>query len=185
MAFAAADEPIKAPYIEVGDCWSYRAENIFFRNRERLENYEICVTHVDRAKNAVMAVARLSGKDKEIDLMYQTDWAVIESITGNLFSPPARYFKFPMKVGDEYSVEFGIKNNDEGWAKWTFKVTGWESVTVPAGTFRALKIEGRSAVGSRLMFWYVREVNRNVKYQYFGAGRSSFGEELTGYKLRP
>ncbi len=75
------------------------------------------------------------------------------------------------------------------------KVVGWEDVTVPAGTFRAVRIEGTtllphvSASGrllqprqSQLTIWYVPEVNREVK-RIYDNGRDTDVRELTQYRL--
>ena len=70
-------------------------------------------------------------------------------------------------------------------------VTGWETVTVPAGTFRALKViqkgvwrrlDNGSSHVQEIAFWYVPEVKRWVKLEATG-GLTRLIEELVSYDL--
>jgi len=78
-----------------------------------------------------------------------------------------------------------------GRATAKYKVAGWEEVAVPAGKFRALKIEGdgtytrndtRQTGRSKMELWYVPEVNRWVRFR-FQTPTLDYGAELTGYRL--
>ena len=80
FALAADDQPVQAPYIEVGDCWSYRGENI--QNRGPIENYEMCVTFIDAQKDVIAAVATVKSDGREIDVTYSSKLAVYRSLTG-------------------------------------------------------------------------------------------------------
>jgi hypothetical protein len=63
------------------------------------------------------------------------------------------------------------------------KVVGWEKVTVPAGTYKALRVELRDRVIETggvydlvtLTYGYVPDVNRFVKYSYRSILRRSGG----------
>ena len=69
-------------------------------------------------------------------------------------------------------------------------VLGWEDVTVPAGTFHALKVvvlsryygAGGYNDDSTLTFWYVPEVNRFVKFDYRDTFDGALLAELVSYK---
>lgn len=73
------------------------------------------------------------------------DWSRVRSVNGKetLVNQP---MSFPLSVGKAWTVEYSEDNPNRAHKnehfKTTFKVTGWEDVTVPAGTFHALKIEG-------------------------------------------
>jgi hypothetical protein len=77
----------------------------------------------------------------------------------------------------------------------TATVRGWETVEVPAGSFRALRldIEGawervdvKASGRSRTTMWYVPEVKRWVKYEYHDERTGShFGEELVRFAPAP
>src|SRR6476660_10486784 len=72
-SYGADDQPVKAPYIEPGDCWSYHAEGFFFRGW--INDYELCVTSVDQKKNLILAVATVKDDGREIDTAFALDWA--------------------------------------------------------------------------------------------------------------
>ena len=82
-------------------------------------------------------------------------------------------------------------NTVESSTTGSVSVVGWETVEVPAGKFRAIKVELDTMVrpldGSRpfprqVTFWYVPEVRRWVKLQGT-TPRNRFSEELLSYKL--
>ena len=63
------------------------------------------------------------------------------------YTPSSMLFKYPMKVGDEFPVSYYFDKSKVTPNKRTVRregivrVVGWEEVTVPAGTFKALRIE--------------------------------------------
>ena len=113
--------------------------------------------------------------------------------------------KFPLQIGATYKLiyemEFGAARNWRVRQEHTAKVLGWEEIVVPAGKFRALKIETEgefqrldtSASGtSKFSIWYVPELKRWAKIMYedvinvgFPRGANNkFGEELVEFKLQ-
>jgi hypothetical protein len=193
LAIAADEQPVRAPHIEPGDCWTYRAEGL--TNREEIRSYEECVTFVDRTKDVILATARINDGEREIETSYTSDWGGIVSIDGLIVPGALRFFKFPMRPGDSYSVDFefrlAVLGEFAGRAKYEIKVVGWEDVTVPAGTFRALRLEARGTIrrydlGSfgnlRNDFWYSPQVHRWVKSEFSSAARAN-RRELVKYRL--
>ena len=74
----------------------------------------------------------------------------------------------------------------------TMKVIGWETVQVPAGTFRALKLEGRGtyqrldtfASGqTHWLIWYSPEARRWVRLTYQSTDSRHFGA-VPGSRIR-
>lgn len=192
-ALCADDQPVRTPYVEVGDCWSYRAEGMAYR--ASTHEYEHCITLIDRAKGTILGVATLKDDGREFDTVHSVEWAIFASHSGLISSEGVRLYKFPLKVGDSYSIAFEFRDArfgpNSGRASYDIKVTGWEDVTVPAGTFHTLKIEGRGMVRRydkqiefphSLTWWYSPKVNRHVKSRYQNPGRIT-AEELTGYRL--
>ena len=197
MAVAADGDPVKAPYVEVGDCWGYRAENLFY-GRTEIRNYELCITHVDKTTDVILAVATVRDDGREIDLSFNSDWGSSTSITGQITTPSARVLKFPLRVGAKYSDAYQFRNAPLGGiagdAQFEYEVIGWEEVTVPAGKFRALKIVGRGLITrydvtvnpygrTTRTVWYAPEVNRHIRQTYQDLRGISWSEELTGYRL--
>jgi hypothetical protein len=192
---AADDDPVKAPYVEVGDCWSYRARNI--DNRGPIDEYEECITFVDRGKKIIFAVAKVKADGREIDTTYSTEWMPRTAVSGLISAPTSqdRPARFPLRVGDTFQEESEFRRAllgaAAGKSSIRFKATGWEEVTVPAGKFRAMKIEG-SGTGMRydtgktypvkMEFWHVPEIRRYVKLR-FQSPAFDYGVELSGYRL--
>jgi hypothetical protein len=195
VAAAADDAPVKAPYIEVGDCWKYRAENL--DNRGQINEYEECVTFVDREKDVIFALIKPKGDGREIETSYTSTWGRRTDRDGTIhtYVKGQDGLKWPLRVGDTATSrsEFrrALLGTNAGKMTWHWKVVGWEDVTVPAGKFRALKVEGNGTVERtdvwlnfpvKFVSWYVPEVNRSVK-NWFENPDGRRGVELTGYKL--
>lgn len=112
-----------------------------------------------------------------------------------------------VKAGDrwtyrrmDYKVTWAHENLRRGSAtgnERTAKVVGWEDIRVPAGKFRALKVEAkgsyqrldkRTSGSARDVFWYVPGVKRWVKYaaeDYGDAGYyENIGEELVAFAVQ-
>jgi hypothetical protein len=190
---AADDAPVGAPQVAVGDCWSYRARNI--ENRGPIGDYEECITFVDRNKKVILAVVTVKADGREIETSYTTEWSGRTGISGVIATPIGdQPDRFPLKVGDSYTETFEFRRAllgaVAGRNSTRYKVVGWEEVSVPAGKFRALKIEGngtteRSDIGrsvpTKTDYWYVPEVNRHVKFR-FQSPALDYGAELTGYR---
>ncbi len=73
------------------------------------------------------------------------DWSRSRSVNGHQ-TVVNRPFVFPLSVGKSWELDYTEQhpNREQSSAhiKTTYTVTGWEDVTVPAGTFHALKVEG-------------------------------------------
>ncbi len=91
------------------------------------------------------------------------------------YSPPVKYYDFPLYPGKRWSgtsTERNIKTGQVREHTINAEVGGWETITVPAGTFRAIKVMIRNAVkdlqtgqvksGSDIS-WYAPLAKRSVK----------------------
>ncbi len=140
-ALAADEQSVKAPFVEVGDCWSYRAEKL--ENRGPIGDYEECITHIDWQKRVIIAVAKLKDSGREIDTSYSTEWFSRTSIEGTITTlrKAEKPSTFPLRVGETYKTEIEFRRAllgpNAGETLWEFKVIGWEDIIVPAGKFRA------------------------------------------------
>jgi uncharacterized caspase-like protein len=172
-AVARALEP---PPRLIGDRWVYQRE---IRDGEALtrRNYLTLTVIVAGPKGFEVETS-----DSALPLRHDPD--------GNLLSMPAKSggllvfepldprFRFPLKPGDSWSAqsqelfpEF-VKEADN-----RVTVLGWESLTVPAGTFQALKVSkvanknwspfpGQSVVSKRVThFWYVPALRTFARYE--------------------
>lgn len=141
---ARAAETVKAPQLVPGDSWSYVEENPGPQG-----------THVS---HAVMTLVRADKDGIVVDVhpagapgpgserLMGPDWSRVRSVNGRqtVVNQP---LLFPLAPGKTWRVAYteftpaDHRHTHEGW-DMTMKVAGWETVEVPAGAFRALKIEG-------------------------------------------
>jgi hypothetical protein len=106
------------------------------------------------------------------------------------------WYKWPLEEGQAWQTTWYAPA--VGDAPWTAKVRGWETITVPAGTFRALRIDLESSCyyngvdggvcGQEDVVWYsptvkakVRLDRRTNKGAYQGV---NILEELVAYTVR-
>jgi hypothetical protein len=87
------------------------------------------------------------------DHMTGLDWSQTRLLDGKQ-TVSTRPLAFPLTIGKTWTVDF-FDPNPRGLQKTTrehtvYRVVGWEEVTVPAGTFRALKIEGDGTIQAEM-----------------------------------
>jgi hypothetical protein len=199
-AAPSADAPLPRPQIKAGDSWSYRYVD-YWTNKQILSFRESVSFANDRV---IQMVDRPYGKKKEIDTTYTAEWNVVSSPNAGFFNPDHGFLKFPLRVGDthdaRYVVKFPLRSAHGIWQvrhERHVKVVGWEDVTVPAGTFHALRIEGEGSFErldttlsgtAKEIMWYAPEVRRYVKWTFENStphGRNQWwGWELLDYELQ-
>lgn len=197
-------EMVSPPAPKVGNNWSFRITD----GRNGLviaeENWAVVEVSGDRVTLDFKTTTGVGGK-----MVESPDSNVIEKIpetgTGYRYQPNSGRLSFPLQVGKEYGVKTPY---DTAVYKVTQDlkavVVGWEQVTVPAGTFRALKIvlggflESKELSGTgggtwRIdsTVWYAPEAERVIKLVFkdtYWGGRSLNNwniAELVSYKLAP
>jgi hypothetical protein len=190
LSTGQSDARVIKPEIRVGDSWTYRSTNVLGPGTDEH------VTRVSFADDKViLAVSTRKSDGKEFDSSWTSEWNAITSYTGLMYRPPTGVLRFPLRVGDKYAIKFEILrlrgSNVMQNATGTAMITGWETVDVPAGKFRAMRVDveavyrntdGSGAFVQQATFWYVPEVRRWVKLQSVFPGRR-LSEELLEYKL--
>jgi hypothetical protein len=184
-----ADGPVEKPDVKVGDRWTYQATDLR-RNRE-LRKYQEVVTFV--GNEIILTTSTWLSNQKEFDSHWTAEWNALALGAGEVYEEPRRFFRFPLNVGDTFEIAYRrvqrgspmkIANNA------TVRVVAWEEVAVPAGKFRALKVEIKGSYqrldergGGWFMhtIWYEPGVKRWVKY-IFERGNPSPSEK-TGREL--
>jgi hypothetical protein len=194
---AQTDAPVPRPEVKAGDTWVYR--------RIELETGKPAgrpTSRVAFANDKVIQVVVMRGKQgDEVDETYTADWNAIALAGGGNFTPHTGTFRFPLVVGESWRADFENTVPRLGAFQVkherTVKVVGWEEVEVPAGKFRALKIEvtgsfqrlDRAVSGNaKTLIWYVPQVKRWVKWVYedgtFRGRNNWWSLELVGYKVQ-
>jgi uncharacterized caspase-like protein len=180
-----------------GDHWVYKlTDRDYSVVRERKYTFR-----VDSVTDSSIQV-RTGGKTW---FRYTHDWNLISNTPGDgierKFDPPIPIYSFPLEPGKSWQAKYRtsrgdgrVFDNDR-----SATVEGWEQVTVPAGTFRALKVssltyyhrvDSGGSGGGRSVFnyWYAPEVGRPVRIEDVNIGNNGivqqdFTSELISYRL--
>lgn len=202
---------IARPEVKAGDRWTYRRMDYW--TNQATGTYELQVKSVDAKSIAAIATEK-DGKAGEG--RYTADWnAIVSALDQARITPDTGLLRFPLRAGATYPSKFHLDpvRSDAGVSvgadyDYTVKVLGWEEVVVPAGRYRALRIEAEGSMQrppgrtgftrlpvpsfARTVIWYVPEVRRWVKYVYedsiqiIGLIRPEqrMGEELVEFTLK-
>jgi hypothetical protein len=128
------------------------------------------------------------------------DWNIIttrslvnESSPTTKYAKPLVIFPFPLTSGKTWKDEVKWQVPEQslnGKTELEGKIDKWEDVTVPAGTFHAIKAivterafgrEGYHDEGT-LTYWYAPQVNRFVKFQYQSINEGQISADMVSYK---
>lgn len=191
LSAGQSEAPVRRPEIKVGDSWTYRGTNVLAPGTREHE------TRVSFANDKVILVLSTRKSDgKEFDSAWTRDWNAVTSYAGVMYRPYAGVFRFPLRAGDKYEVKFEVLrprvNTVVTSVTGTAKIVSWDTVEVPAGKFRAMRVEvegvyreldGSGSYQQHATLWYVPEVKRWAKFQVVNP-RVTISEELLGYRLQ-
>ena len=170
-------ETASAPKVQVGD--TYTVESLYPNNSKLNNATERRVLSVSAERIDVASKNIKSKTGKERVLQFTPEWNLVGSRNsdgaGVDFSPPLKYFEFPLSPGKTWrqtSVERNIKTGSIREFTLSATVGNWEDVSVPAGVFRAIIIttqtelvdreKGQESTGTDVS-WYAPDVRRSVK----------------------
>ncbi len=190
LSAGQSDARVVKPEIRVGDSWTYRSTNFVAPGTHEHES------RVSFVNDKLILMVSTNTKDgTEVDSSWTPEWNAVTSHSGFMFRPHSGAFRFPLRIGDQHEVKYDLLRPRESAAMssttGTATVVGWETVEVPAGKFRAVRVKLESVVQpsdrSRAYqrngsFWYVPEVRRWVKLEVI-TPRQMVSEELLSYKL--
>jgi len=189
---AQPDKPVPKPEVKVDDRWVYRATDR--RRKPPISVYEIRVTFVD--SRVIHAVVEQQGRRRETDATWTPEWNTVVAVDEGVVEVEQGMFQFPLAPGREYRAAWEIRRPRAGafHVRHERKVTvvGWEDIEVPAGKFRALKVQADghfrrydrlASDEARNTFWYVPQVKRWVKHVYQDV-RLEVVEELYFYRVQ-
>jgi hypothetical protein len=192
---------VQEPDVREGDRWTYWVVDYWTNMLQYVLQIE--VTHV--AGDAIVGLIR-TGETAPTDAAWTSSWNATVDERGDVFTPHEALLRFPMSVGLTYSTAWNadfhkgmVTSSYSARHQRTVTVKGWENVVVPAGEFRALRIEAEGPYDrsdqaafsgtATDIFWYAPEVNRWVKRTYvnYAVGRRwrQDGYELLRYEPAP
>ena len=179
-------EPVAQPVWKAGDEWAYRYGGA--------SGSGAFVWRVDRTENLAGAPHYVVAADPR-EIFYRVDdlGFTRETLDGKIsreISPSAwRVVAFPLRVGQSWRMKYVESRPIEGETEGVERrcaAEGRETVTVPAGTFAAIRIVCTNALTNTwvLTLWYAPFVHHMVKDEYplKTGGRSS--RELRKFSLR-
>jgi hypothetical protein len=191
--------PVAKPRVGVGDRWLYREIN-YLTNLER-SVYRVDATFV--GPDVILTVntfPKIKTKDLERDANWTSEWNARSTPKGGIYVPNTGLLRFPLRIGATYETKYELTALRGSAARTEFeakvKVIGWEDVVVPAGKFRALKVEARGTFHrldsgrrgwTKYDIWYVPEVKRWAKFIYEDGDAAPYvreGQELIEFSLR-
>jgi hypothetical protein len=139
---AQEQEAAPAPSFRVGDSWVFEITTQKGANGFSQVKLDDTVERVDET-TMVVGVKADGAPSGYVDRVVGLDWSK-RQLVGGEEATTTRPFAFPMKPGDTWTVDYvdplrrGAQISDHVHRR--YKVVGWQDVTVPAGTFRALKV---------------------------------------------
>lgn len=138
----AKAETVGAPRIMANDTWTYQdtVEDKAGWHQTRDET-----TVVRDGPSAIVVSTKQAGSTMPPrEQLTGLDWSRSRSVNGHE-TTVNRPLSFPMSIGKTWTVDYSEdhpnRQHSNEHFKSVYKVVGWEDVTVPAGTFHALKIE--------------------------------------------
>jgi len=172
-----SNSEVTPPDIKVGDV--FIIESINPAHPENNAKTERTVVSTDGGI-IVLSVVNLNSKSgKKRSLKFNKEWNLIATRnsdnSGFDYSPPLKYFEFPLSPGKTWqqtTTETNIKTDAIRKHKISAVVGDWEDITVPAGTFHAIKVSlntevvnpitGEKSTGTDTS-WYAPDVKRTIK----------------------
>jgi hypothetical protein len=189
---AQSGDPVPKPNVKVDDRWVYR--NTDRRMRPPMTVYEIRVSFVD--SRVIHAVIERQGSRKESDATWTPEWNAVVLPDEGVVEVEKGMLQFPLSPGQQYAAAWDMRRPRAGAFhvrhERKVKVLGWEDVEVPAGRFRALKLQAEgqfrrldksASDKARNTYWYVPRVKRWVKHVYQDATLEVV-EELYFYRVQ-
>lgn len=143
VSAAAVAQTVNAPKIKGGDSWVYRVTTEKGSQGWAQTDSDVSVAHVD-ATTIYLLLKQSGSQQAPIEKLAGIDWSRSRDVNGKQ-QVVNRPFDFPLELGKKWQVKFTEANPNRQYQSETFQtdysVIGWEDVEVPAGKFRALKVE--------------------------------------------
>jgi hypothetical protein len=143
LAGEAAAQPFAAPRVSANDTWTYQDTT---ESRAGWRQTRVDSTVVRAGPTEIVVSDKPSGSTMPPnEHLVGSDWSRARSVNGQQ-TVVNRPLAFPLSISKSWDVDYtdnqpGNRQHSSEHIHSVYKVTGWEDITVPAGTFHALKIE--------------------------------------------
>jgi hypothetical protein len=140
----AIAENISQPALQPQDTWKYRRTTETRPDVWRQVHFEGSVLR-NSGSTVLIRNQEVDSTNPPREILINSDWSNFRSLSGKE-TVVHRPFAFPMSVGKSWDLEFtddhpNNKAHKSETRRLKYHVVGWEDVEVPAGKFKALKIE--------------------------------------------
>jgi hypothetical protein len=173
-----------APVWKVGDEWAYRYDGATASG-----TYVWSVVRSEVMDDFECYVIKTG--EREI-FWRKRDLATVRELVSGVVvrrdAPPRMHYQWPLVVGNKWQQDLTSENwrdKQTSSRSFSWEVVGAEDVTVPAGTFKTLKIVSRNVRTNRPSYemWYAPEVKQWVKiHEWLESGERT--REMIAYKLQ-
>lgn len=142
MAHAQLAFPVPRPDVKVGDRWKVLSLDGLSKLQE--DWLEQTVSEID---DRAFTIVGKTSAGAQPDQRYDRDWNAFQDVKGK--QELQVRVVFPLEVGKTWDTKYEWINprGHHGRMEMSFKVGSAERITVPAGTFDAVPIDGRG-------YWY-------------------------------
>lgn len=141
-ALAQDAGPVPAPALKVGDAWVFDEVNERGTTGFNQRRLDFLVERLDGETMAIGVKPDGAPTNYE-DHIVGADWSQRRMVDGHNMVT-TRPFEFPMKIGQKWTVDYVDPlrrgNQLSAHIHRTYTVAGWQDVTVPAGSFHAIKV---------------------------------------------
>jgi hypothetical protein len=180
----------------IGDTWTYRT--LDWNQEKRRNKFVVQGVNEDVLQIESTPVQTAGTANAATPLNFKATLDKWDFFGAKITSGGRANIRFPLSPGDTWKYEYSIARSQGGSMVLKYEVSAdsWEDVTVPAGTFHALKVvhNGRYTMdgGSSTMretFWYAPNVKNYVKWEhqsrnFAGGAFDDIRRELTEFKVQ-
>lgn len=142
MPGSLAGQPFEKPVLHAGDQWHYK--NMVEQQGRFSETHDESTIVRTQADALVLKIHAMESPLQPTEVIMGDDWSRFRSIDGHE-QVVNRPFSFPLTTGKSWTVDYRETNPNRNFSSeqyvTTYRVTGVERITVPAGSFDAVKIE--------------------------------------------
>jgi hypothetical protein len=141
-AMPARAQTIDKPTIAARDTWTY--QSTFEKGPAWRQAHEEVTIVRFGSSDMLVSIKEIGSPAPAREQLVGLDWSRVKSVNGKqtVVNQP---LDFPIFLGKKWRIEFKENHPNREHAreetKENYVAAGWETVTVPAGTFKALKIE--------------------------------------------
>lgn len=141
--FSAHAQSVDAPPLKAGDSWVV-ADTIEQGTQGWVRKNEVVTIERVQSDGMLVEQSQEGSPQAPLEKVVGLDWSRSRDINGKQ-TVVNRPLAFPLKPGKKWTIEYTELNPNQRHSSETmhcdYVVTGWEDIQVPAGSFKALKVE--------------------------------------------